>query len=668
MTRQKKWSELTGPLRARAREMVQRFEASVSRGIVKMRDPFGVQRKLYLHQIVAVQRMLLKNHQEAWEKRKSALLAVHDLGTGKTITAIMAIAAVRNACPDADGGKVLVLCPLAVLSAWDDALRSWTTLGDRLLVGHKQAQLTEAAIEAAHVVLTTPDVLVAAFKTFVYQGTSEEDRKRPKMQRFHHGVRASDAARREQLQGALPPIHPIFAMLTRRAPALALTVVDELHKYSNPTTLCGHVVAMFCTDSVYTLGLTGTPVTSQPKQLAHLAKALNAQPAWLQQPRRFTEANNAKRINRRALSEYHDLLVDRVDSSFLDLPPKTHVVLEYEPWVGRQPDGRPCAAAIEAHNETLASAQNLVASNAMEARELAQGKWGERERAVFTAAVAMGHYEFSATLGMHGAAAFEKDGSLYDEAVAQPSECMRLVLRMLRSRQEAGHPRITVFSENVTQLRILERYLADKGVGTLFLYDGTLSGPQRGQMVHDFLRCAAGVLLLSAAGAHGTTICPGCEVLFSVGGLPWNAATVDQAFGRVHRIGQTEPVEIVQFVARGGVTAAKLALHADKRERLEKAARDEDYSAFDDDSGLWRKQMQILSSCTLLDERGNYRHPPRVLAEARAWQRRIEEFDARGLPHPPPPPNLPRPARLAAAVVLPAVAHPRVQAPVEKNF
>ena len=30
------------------------------------------------------------------------------------------------------------------------------------------------------------------------------------------------------------------------------------------------------------------------------------------------------------------------------------------------------------------------------------------------------------------------------------------------------------------------------------------------------------------------------EVLFSVGGLPWNAATVDQAFGRVHRIGQTE--------------------------------------------------------------------------------------------------------------------------------
>ena len=665
MTRQKKWSELDEPLRERARAMVRRFEQSVdaqapgqprSRGIVKLRDPFGARRQLYFHQVVAVQRLLLKNHQQEWEQRKSALLAVHDLGTGKTITAIMGIAAVRNACPDPAANKVLVLCPLAVLSAWDDALRTWTTLGDRVLVGHKQAQLTEAAIEAAHVILTTPDVLVAAFKTFVYQGTSEADRKKPKMQRFHHGVAPSNAARREQLQGALPPVHPMFALLTRRAPALALTIVDELHKYSNPTTLCGHVVAMYCTDSVYTLGLTGTPVTSQPKQLAHLAKALNAQPAWLQQPKCFVEANNTKRINRRTVSDYHDLLVDRVDSSFLDLPPKRYRVLEYEPWVGRRADGRPDAAAIEAHNEMLASAQNLVASNAVEALELAQGKWGERERAVFTAAVAMGHYEFSAVLGMHGAAAFEKDGSLYDEAVARPSECMRLILRMLQSRQAAGHPRITVFSENVTQLRILERYLEDKDVGALFLYDGTLSGPQRGEMVHDFLHCDAGVLLLSSAGAHGTTICPGCEVLFSVGGLPWNAATVDQAFGRVHRIGQTAPVEIVQFVARGGVTAAKLALHADKRERLERAARDEDYSAFDDDSGLWRRQMQILSSCTLLDERGNYRYPARALADARAWCRRIEALDSRGLPHPPPPPNLPRPARLAAAVELPGVA------------
>ena len=41
-----------------------------------------------------------------------------------------------------------------MLTAWADALQSWTTLGDLVLVGHRQAQLTEAALDAAHVILT----------------------------------------------------------------------------------------------------------------------------------------------------------------------------------------------------------------------------------------------------------------------------------------------------------------------------------------------------------------------------------------------------------------------------------------------------------------------------------------------------------------------------------
>ena len=343
MTKQKKWSDMDTETRAHARDMMRRFEQSVCseatsararRGILKMRDPFGAPRRLHLHQVVAAQRLLLKHRETPWEQRKSALLAIHDLGLGKTITAVLAIAKVLNKCPDPDAAKVVVLCPLAVLSAWDDALRTWTTLGDRVLVGHRQAQLTEAAIEAAQVVLTTPDVLMAAFKTFVYQGASEEDRKKPKMQRFHHGVAPSDATRREQLQGALPPIHPMFALLTRRAPALALTVVDELHRCCNPTTITGHVVAMFCADSVYTLGLTGTPVTSQPKQMAHLAKALNAQPPKLQQPAFLVEARNARVLNEAAIAEYHARLVDRVKADVLNLPPKRYALLEYDPWVG----------------------------------------------------------------------------------------------------------------------------------------------------------------------------------------------------------------------------------------------------------------------------------------------------------------------------------------------
>ena len=652
MVLQKKWSEMSPAVRERARMMVHNFEKSVCSntvgraGIIKFNK-----RRVYAHQAVAVHRLVLKNHevqllftyfsmctlqyvhtsvcahaQVPWSKRKSALLAIHDLGLGKTLTAILAIATVRNGCPTPF--RALVLCPKAVLTAWADALESWTTLGPLVLVGHKQTELTSTSIDAAQVILTTPDVLVAAFKTFVVSGSTEEDKKKPKMQRFHHAP-------------ALPPVHPIFALLTREAPVFALTVVDELHLFSNPTSLTGHVLSMFCADSVYTLGLTGTPVTNSPKQLANLAKVLNAQPVWLQQPRHFADRKDPKRINRNAVQAYHKLLVDRVDGTFVTLPSKTYRVLEYDPWIGLHHDGQ--KSIVDAHNRMLASAQKLVASNDTEALELAQGKWGERERKLFTATVALGHYEFCADLGAHGAANFS--------SVAPPSQTVKIIQLMLNSRQAAGHVRIVVFSESVTELKILQRHLVD--VGEVMLYDGTLSGHARGNMLRKFLSCDKGVLLLSSAGAIGVSICPGVQVLFSVGTLSWNASTVDQAFGRVHRLGQTRPVEVVQFVARNGITAAKLLYHDDKRERLQAAARDENFSEFVVDNSLWRLQCQLLSKCSLLDENGNYLNTPQQQHDARRYYHQLEAADAKGLPRPTPPLNLPKKPLLAHEIVLP---------------
>ena len=43
---------------------------------------------------------------------------------------------------------------------------------------------------------------------------------------------------------------------------------------------------------------------------------------------------------------------------------------------------------------------------------------------------------------------------------------------------------------------------------------------------------------------------------------------------------------------------------------------------------------------------------------ARVWQRAVEAMDAKGLPRPPPPANLPKPPRLAQDVALPPVSFP----------
>nr|WP_295795726.1 BadF/BadG/BcrA/BcrD ATPase family protein [uncultured Microbacterium sp.] len=374
---------------------------------------------------------------------------------------------------------------------------------------------------------------------------------------------------------------------------------------------------------------------------------------------------NRQVLNRDTINEFHAQLVDRVDASFLDLPERKILTLEYDPFVGKLEGMKIDPEVIARHNQILAEAQAEHARSTGTRDELAFGdsELGKAQRKCFTAVVRMGQFEFSSVLGMHGAKAFGKEqdpsGSLYEEAVSKPSQTMRLIARLIQSRQDACHVRVAVFCEKLTELEILKRFLErEGGFGELFVLEGSLSAKKRNEYVHRFLGCPKGIFLFSKAGSVGITLCPGCEVLLSVGSLPWNAATVDQAFGRVYRIGQTRPVEIVQFAARRSVTSAKLRLHEDKRERLAKAAADEDFSNFVDGDNTWRQTRRILSACVPLDSKGNYQVAPEQLAKLRAYRRLVETCDANGVAPPAPPPGLPQPPMRADQVALPPVAFP----------
>ena len=346
-------------------------------------------------------------------------------------------------------------------------------------------------------------------------------------------------------------------------------------------------------------------------------------------------------------------IVDRVDASFLDLPAKEHTTIEFDPFIGLRADGTFDARVIDAHNKLLEEATKSMEAAETGARDPAD--FGKAERQTWGCIVAMSNYEFSSTLGWHGALAFDKSG-LYDEAVANPSQYMKLVARVIASRQAVGHPRIAIYSESATQLRILQGFLAREGAcGELFLYTGEIkAAKQRAQIVHDFLHCARGVMLLSGAGAIGTTICPGCEVLLCVGTVPWNATTLDQAHGRIWRIGQTRPVEIVQFVPRRSVTVEKLALHVDKRERLARAVTDQDYSNFEEtDDQRWRWQMKILKGLRPLDAFGNYACTAAERVVNTAWVRACEKADANGHKRPPAPKTFTPAPKLAHLAPIP---------------
>jgi hypothetical protein len=47
--------------------------------------------------------------------------------------------------------------------------------------------------------------------------------------------------------------------------------------------------------------------------------------------------------------------------------------------------------------------------------------------------------------------------------------------------------------------------------------------------------------------------------------LPWNPAVLEQRIGRVHRLGQTRPVQVVSFVAKGTIEEGMLSVLGFKR-------------------------------------------------------------------------------------------------------
>ena len=148
---------------------------------------------------MAAQRLLLKQHKTYFYARKAALACLHDMGlgalrparighfraptrplrpcTGKTITSILAMGGISQLVPQAEDFKIMVVCPVSVVQTWHDTIVDWTTLNaaqQRVFVCDHQSKLTEKVLEEASVIITTPDTLLQAFKTFMWKDPEAE--------------------------------------------------------------------------------------------------------------------------------------------------------------------------------------------------------------------------------------------------------------------------------------------------------------------------------------------------------------------------------------------------------------------------------------------------------------------------------------------------------------
>ena len=589
-----------------------------------------VRRKPKYWQVVAANHLLRKDANKPFNERKASLLLAHEMGTGKTITAILALAGVHrlmslwrssvatrnpvtNQVEMPREKKTVIMVPTSVLLKWETDVRAWTTLGDRLLVTNKLQDLTKEKIEAALVIIVTPEALTNAFKTFVFDTENQKSTQSAKWMKARLKRKTIPTGPEKGKQIAA---HAFFEMLHAYG-GLALFVVDEVHLMYNPATWAGDIANRLAVYAKYRLALSGTPITNGPWQLAFLARAVDFRApdegtlGEMQDPKFYSDG---RVVNRERFERWNTHLVDRVDARFLRdqiTVQKKLTVVKYDPFVGHvKRDGTVDEEAIAGHNERVTSIRNDVRANFEQSVRLKNGE-------EFKATIALGHYEFNGPLGQQGADQFKTtvgsnktktwDEGKIGEAANSPSQAMRLILRLIQSRQAAGHTRVAVYCQSVAELKILHRYLEDLGgpVGAMYLYIGGLSPEEKERKIKRFMASPKGVFFYSSAGGVGIDLQKGCEVLISVGSVPWTPSDLDQAYARVYRIGQTKDVEIIQLVARRGVSEVIMSLHGDKR-RLAAAAIDGDFETFSGQDLEWRAQATIMSQCVPLDSSGNY--------------------------------------------------------------
>jgi superfamily II DNA or RNA helicase len=121
-----------------------------------------------------------------------------------------------------------------------------------------------------------------------------------------------------------------------------------------------------------------------------------------------------------------------------------------------------------------------------------------------------------------------------------------------------------VFSQWVATHELIIRRLKRRGWGYA-LFHGGVPSEQRGGLVDRFhADPACRVFLATDAGGVGLNLQHAAATVVNMD-LPWNPAVLEQRIGRVHRLGQSRSVQVVNFVAEGTIEERMLSILAFKK-------------------------------------------------------------------------------------------------------
>jgi Helicase conserved C-terminal domain len=129
---------------------------------------------------------------------------------------------------------------------------------------------------------------------------------------------------------------------------------------------------------------------------------------------------------------------------------------------------------------------------------------------------------------------------------------------------EDPQAKAVVFSQWLGTHELIQRRLAQRGWGHV-LFTGQVPGDKRGALVqrfHDDPACR--LFLATDAGGVGLNLQHAAAIVVNMD-LPWNPAVLEQRIGRVHRMGQSRGVLVVNFVGEACIEEGMLSVLAFKK-------------------------------------------------------------------------------------------------------
>lgn len=346
-------------------------------------------------------------------------------------------------------------------------------------------------------------------------------------------------------------------------------VVDEASLMRNPDT--DHAKAVSKLDASCRIALTGTPIENGVKDLWSIFRFV--QPGWLGSRDEFKDRYEAPLL----IGESAGAVIERLRlkiSPFLLRRTKEQVAPEL-----------PSKLFIDEFCDLSPDQQGVYKELLVEGRKRVDavadsGNKGAARMQMLTALLRL--RQTCCDLALLGNDRFNQ------LLVARRSAKLNRLLELIEEAVNGNH-RMLIFSQFQTQLREIEKCIAERGWESLRL-DGQTRNRQ--QLVDKFQQPdGPPVFLISLkAGGYGLNLTAADTVVHF--DPWWNPAAEAQATDRAHRIGQTRPVTVYRLLTRGTVEEKVVRLQAKKRELA--SAIDENGSG--DAAGWSMEELELMLS------------------------------------------------------------------------